>query len=151
MVQLTAELERATECRLKIEKNLIQTKQSLERVSGQRNCLMKTTELYEADKRALEHEVGGKCGTLSRKFLFNSYLHYSPHHPRPFCYFSLSFPLLSSPFLTPPSSIPSHPPLPSYPSTFSSFLYPFYPSSLHFLSSLIFFNELDIASNKEGQ
>ena len=57
MVQLTAELERSTDRRLKQERELIQTKQYLERLSEQKNTLMKTKELYEANKRSLEEEV----------------------------------------------------------------------------------------------
>ncbi len=57
MVQLTAELERSTDKRLKLERELIQTKHTLEIVSDQKNALVKTTEKYQADKRGLEEEV----------------------------------------------------------------------------------------------
>lgn len=57
MVQLTAELERATELRLSAEKELLVTQEKLSRISQQREYLMKTTEIYEADKRELEQEV----------------------------------------------------------------------------------------------
>jgi len=57
MVQLTAELERSTDRRLKLERELIQTKHNLEIVSEQKNALAKTKEKFEADKRELEEEV----------------------------------------------------------------------------------------------
>lgn len=58
MVQLTAELERSTDKRLKLERELVQTKHNLEIVSEQKSALVKTTEKYQADKRELEEEVG---------------------------------------------------------------------------------------------
>lgn len=57
VVKLTAELERATELRLNAEKELIIVNEKLSQVSQQRTYLMKTTEIYEADKRELEQEV----------------------------------------------------------------------------------------------
>ena len=57
MVQLTAELENATALRLKAEQELLVTSEKLKQVSQQREYLMKTTEVYEADKRELEQEV----------------------------------------------------------------------------------------------
>ncbi len=57
MVQLTAELERATESRLKAEQELHEVKSKFSHVAQQREYLMKTTEIYEADKRELEQEV----------------------------------------------------------------------------------------------
>lgn len=66
MVQLTAELERATESRLKAEKECLIATEKLSRVSQQKEYLMKTTEVYEADKRELEQEVrydGGDSST----------------------------------------------------------------------------------------
>ena len=57
MVQLTAELERATENRLKAEKEMLICNEKLARVTQQKDYLMKTTEMYEADKRELEQEV----------------------------------------------------------------------------------------------
>ena len=57
MVQLTAELEKATEQRLKAQKELAEIKDKYSRISQQKQYLMKTTEVYEADKRELEQEV----------------------------------------------------------------------------------------------
>lgn len=57
MVQLTAELEKATALRLQAEKELLVTNEKLKQVSQQRKYLMKTTEVYEADIREREHEV----------------------------------------------------------------------------------------------
>lgn len=64
MVQLTAELEKATALRLKAEKELLVANEKLKKVSQQREYLMKTTEVYEADKRELEHEVSETKVTL---------------------------------------------------------------------------------------
>ena len=57
MVQLTAELEKATQRRLETEKELVDLKQRYSQAKQQKDYLMKTTELYEADKRELEQEV----------------------------------------------------------------------------------------------
>ena len=57
IMKLTTDLEKSTERRLKVEADMVQTKQNLALVSDQKNSLMKTAELYEADKRELEQEV----------------------------------------------------------------------------------------------
>ncbi len=57
MVQLTAALEKATASRLKAEKELQEVNDKFSRIAQQREYLMKTTEVYEADKRELEQEV----------------------------------------------------------------------------------------------
>ena len=66
-MQLTAALEQATEQRLKAEKDMLASKEELSRVSQQRAYLMKTTEVYEADKRELEQEVSEDGGRRRRR------------------------------------------------------------------------------------
>ena len=56
-MQLTAGLEKATESRLKAERELQEATEKFSRIAQQREYLMKTTEIYEADKRELEQEV----------------------------------------------------------------------------------------------
>ncbi len=81
MVQLTAELEKATRSRLTAERESLALNEKLSRVSQQKQYLMKTTEMYEADKRELEQEVGGYSYTQAILIGGYSYTHFMwwPH------------------------------------------------------------------------
>ena len=57
IAQLNARLEQVSASEASIKKDSRDLKQQLSRVNQQKQILAKTTEMYEADKRELEHEV----------------------------------------------------------------------------------------------
>lgn len=57
IARLNARLEQVSASEASVKKESKELKQQLSRVSQQKQILAKTTEMYEADKRELEHEV----------------------------------------------------------------------------------------------
>lgn len=55
---ITAQLEQISSSEAALKKELRELRQELSKANQKRQQLVKTTELYEADKRELEHEVG---------------------------------------------------------------------------------------------
>lgn len=77
-MKLTAELERTTDLRLKAEGEVLSLNEKLSHVAQQKACLMRTTEMYEADKRELELEVG--VNNLLSLLIFTLCLQLSAKH-----------------------------------------------------------------------
>lgn len=57
IAQFRAELEKVRALRLSSERIVVQLKEQLKKTSDEKNILLRTTEIYEADKRELEYEV----------------------------------------------------------------------------------------------
>lgn len=57
IAQLRAELEKVRALRQSSERVVIQLREQLKKTSDEKNILLRTTEIYEADKRELEYEV----------------------------------------------------------------------------------------------
>ena len=57
IAQLRAELEKARALRQSSERVVAQLRERLKKTSNEKDILLRTTEIYEADKRELENEV----------------------------------------------------------------------------------------------
>ena len=57
IAQLRAELEKAKALRQSSERVVAQLRDQLKRTANEKDILLRTTEIYEADKRELENEV----------------------------------------------------------------------------------------------
>jgi hypothetical protein len=57
IAQLRAELEKARALRQSSERVVGQLRDQLKRTANEKDILLRTTEIYEADKRELENEV----------------------------------------------------------------------------------------------
>lgn len=57
IAQLRAELEKARTLRQSSERVVAQLREQLKKTSNEKSILLRTTEIYEADKRELENEV----------------------------------------------------------------------------------------------
>ena len=58
MAKLQAELEKAKSVRASQDRQTSRLQEQLAQVTQQKDILARTTEMYEADKRELEQEVG---------------------------------------------------------------------------------------------
>lgn len=57
IAQLRAELEKVRALRQSSERVVVQLREQLKKTSNEKDILLRTTEIYEADKRELEYEV----------------------------------------------------------------------------------------------
>ena len=57
IAQLRAELEKARALRQSSERVVAQLRDQLKKTANEKDILLRTTEIYEADKRELENEV----------------------------------------------------------------------------------------------
>ena len=65
MARLQAELERSHAASLAKDHELAQTREQVSLLTQERELLLRTTEMYEADKRDLQEEVS--CGGRSSR------------------------------------------------------------------------------------
>ena len=61
IAQLRAELEKARSLRQSSERVVSQLRDQLKKTANEKDILLRTTEIYEADKRELENEVSSMC------------------------------------------------------------------------------------------